>query len=219
MASILLVEDDLPLGNSLQRVLTVAGHHVVWLRTYADARRFLQEQTFALVLLDIGLPDETGLSLLAWLRAQGQATPVMLLTARDSVGERVLGLDAGADDYLGKPFAIEELLSRVRALLRRHSGQTSSVWQIGPLSIHTARRRVQVHGQDVHLSALAEDPGRVLTRAQIEASSSPADTLDSNATDVHVYKLRRKLGNHLISTVRGVGYVLEAPTPAMDPAP
>ena len=98
MASILLVEDDLPLGNSLQRVLTVAGHPVVWLRTSADARRFLQEQTFALVLLDIGLPDETGLDLLAWLRAQGQATPVMLLTARDSVGERVLGLDAGADD-------------------------------------------------------------------------------------------------------------------------
>lgn len=229
MASILLVEDDLPLGNSLQRVLTVAGHHVVWLRTSADARRFLQEQPFALVLLDIGLPDETGLDLLAWMRAQGQATPVMLLTARDSVGERVLGLDAGADDYLGKPFAIEELLSRVRALLRRHSGQTSSVWQIGPLCIHTARRRVQVHGQDVHLSAreydilraLAEDPGRVLTRAQIEASSSPADTLDSNATDVHVYKLRRKLGNHLISTVRGVGYVLEAPatTAAMGPAP
>ncbi|MBW8465501.1 response regulator, partial [Acidovorax sp.] len=95
MASILLVEDDLPLGNSLQRVLTVAGHHVVWLRTSADARRFLQEQPFALVLLDIGLPDETGLDLLAWLRAQGQATPVMLLTARDSVGERVLGLDEG----------------------------------------------------------------------------------------------------------------------------
>lgn len=224
MASILLVEDDLPLGNSLQRVLTVAGHHVVWLRTSADARRFLQEQRFAL-LLDIGLPGESGLELLAWWREQGQATPVMLLNARDSVGERVQGLDAGADDYLGKPFAIEELLSRVRALLRRHSGQTSSVWQIGPLSIHTARRRVQLHGQDVHLSAreydilraLAEDPGRVLTRAQIEASSSPADTLDSNATDVHVYKLRRKLGNHLIGTVRGVGYVLEAP--ATDTAP
>ncbi|PND36102.1 DNA-binding response regulator [Paucibacter aquatile] len=219
MANILLVEDDLPLGNSLQRVLTVAGHHVVWLRNGGDARRFLGDMEFSLLLLDIGLPDELGLDVLAWFRQLGRQTPVMLLTARDSVGERVLGLDAGADDYLGKPFAMEELLSRVRALLRRHSGQVSNTWQLGPLSIDTARRRVQLSGQEVALSAreydillaLAAEPGRVLTRAQIEARHQLSDTLDSNATDVHVYKLRKKLGNEWIGTVRGVGYVLDLP--------
>ncbi|MCZ8072729.1 MAG: response regulator, partial [Paucibacter sp.] len=153
MANILLVEDDLPLGTSLQRVLTVAGHHVVWLRNGGDARRFLGDMEFSLLLLDIGLPDELGLDVLAWFRQLGRQTPVMLLTARDSVGERVQGLDAGADDYLGKPFAMEELLSRVRALLRRHSGQVSNTWQLGPLSIDTARRRVQLSGQEVALSA------------------------------------------------------------------
>lgn len=217
MSNILLVEDDLPLGNSLQRVLTLAGHHVVWLRNGSDARRFLGDMDFALLLLDIGLPDELGLDVLAWFRQLGRQTPVMLLTARDSVGERVQGLDAGADDYLGKPFAMEELLSRVRALLRRQSGQASNVWQLGPLSIDTARRRVLLNAQEVTLSAreydillaLAAEPGRVLTRAQIEARHQLSDTLDSNATDVHVYKLRKKLGNEWISTVRGVGYVLE----------
>jgi len=217
MSNILLVEDDLPLGNSLQRVLTLAGHHVVWLRNGSDARRFLGDMDFALLLLDIGLPDELGLDVLAWFRQLGRQTPVMLLTARDSVGERVQGLDAGADDYLGKPFAMEELLSRVRALLRRQSGQASNVWQLGPLSIDTARRRVLLNAQEVALSAreydillaLAAEPGRVLTRAQIEARHQLSDTLDSNATDVHVYKLRKKLGNEWISTVRGVGYVLE----------
>lgn len=219
MVNILLVEDDLPLGNSLQRVLSMAGHAVLWLRNGREARRFLGEAEFALLLLDIGLPDESGLELLAWFRQLGRQTPVMLLTARDSVGERVLGLDSGADDYLGKPFAMEELLSRVRALLRRHSGQARNTWQLGPLSLDTARRRVLLSGQEVSLSAreydillaLASEPGRVLTRAQIEARHQLADTLDSNATDVHVYKLRKKLGNGLIGTVRGVGYVLDLP--------
>ncbi|MBB4844615.1 DNA-binding response OmpR family regulator [Paucibacter oligotrophus] len=219
MPNILLVEDDIPLGTSLQRVLTMAGYQVVWLRNGGDARRFLITTDYALLLLDIGLPDELGLDLLAWFRQLGRAMPVMMITARDSVGERVLGLDAGADDYLGKPFAMEELLSRVRALLRRNSGQASNVWQLGPLSIDTSRRRVCLSGQEVKLSvreyeillALAAEPGRVLTRAQIEASHSIADTLDSNATDVHVCKLRKKLGNAWIGTVRGVGYVLDLP--------
>lgn len=219
MPNILLVEDDIPLGTSLQRVLTMAGYQVVWLRNGSDARRFLIDADYALLLLDIGLPDELGLDLLAWFRKLGRSTPVMMITARDSVGERVLGLDAGADDYLGKPFAMEELLSRVRALLRRNSGQASNVWQLGLLSIDTHRRRVVLGGQEVKLSvreyeillALAAEPGRVLTRAQIEANHSVADTLDSNATDVHVYKLRKKLGNAWIGTVRGVGYVLDLP--------
>ena len=208
MSSILLVEDDLPLGTSVQRLLTMAGHQVVWLRTDGDARRFLRDQAFSLLLLDVGLPDGSGLALLEWFREQGHTAPVMLITARDSVGERVQGLDAGADDYLGKPFAVEELLSRTNVLLRRHSGQASNAWRVGPLTIHTARRRVELAGAQVHLSArefdvlkaLAEEPGRVLTRAQIEARVRCSDALDSNATDVHVYKLRRKLGNGLIGT-------------------
>lgn len=221
MATILLVEDDLPLGNSLQRVLTMAGHQVVWLRSAGDARRFLEETAFGLLLLDIGLPDESGLSLLRWLRGLGRATPVMMITARDSISERVQGLDGGADDYLGKPFAMEELLSRVRALLRRHSGQANNTWQLGGLSIDTARRRVCLEGEVVALSsreydillALAAEPGRVMTRTQIERAHSVADVLDSNAIDVHVYKLRKKLGNGWISTVRGVGYALDLPVP------
>ncbi|MDN3546402.1 MAG: response regulator transcription factor [Roseateles asaccharophilus] len=222
MASILLLEDDLPLGQSLQRVLSMAGHKVLWLRTAADARRFLQEDgDFALLLLDITLPDGTGLDLLAWWRQQGRKTPVMMITARDSVEERVEGLDCGADDYLGKPFAMEEMLSRVRALLRRHCGQASNVWQLGPLSLDTARRRVQLDAQEVPLSvreydillSLAAEPGRVMTREQIERSLGGSDLLDSNAIDVHIYKLRKKLGNDWISTVRGVGYALEVPLP------
>lgn len=219
MSSILLIEDDLPLGHSLQRVLSMAGHRVVWLRSASDARRFLGELPFDLLLLDIGLPDESGLALLAWWRSLGRATPVMLITARDSVEERVEGLDAGADDYLGKPFAMEELLSRVRALLRRHSGQSSNTWQLGELVIDTARRRVLLAEAEVPLSAreydilltLAAEPGRVLTREQIERGLGGSELLDSNAIDVHVYKLRKKLGNDWIATVRGVGYVLDAP--------
>ena len=137
MASILLVEDDLPLGNSLQRVLTVAGHHVVWLRTSADARRFLQEQTFALVLLDIGLPDETGLDLLAWLRGQGQATPVMLLTARDSVGERVLGLPAEPRVDKDVSFTDAQRLAR---------GGRENLIQLGAEFFHFLRLNVDVRG-------------------------------------------------------------------------
>lgn len=223
MASILLLEDDLPLGQSLQRVLSMAGHQVLWLRTAADARRFLAENEFALLLLDITLPDGTGLELLSWWRAQGRKTPVMMITARDSIEERVEGLDCGADDYLGKPFAMEELLSRVRAQLRRHSGQASNTWQLGGLTIDTARRRVLLEGREIVLSAreydillsLAAEPGRVLTREQIERTLSGTELLDSNAIDVHVYKLRKKLGNDWIATVRGVGYVLEAPTGAV----
>ncbi|TDP58903.1 response regulator transcription factor [Roseateles toxinivorans] len=222
MATVLLVEDDLPLGNSLQRVLAMAGHHVVWLRSAGDARRFLDEMDFALLLLDICLPDETGLSLLGWWRGLGRATPVMMITARDSISERVQGLDAGADDYLARPFAMEELLSRVRALLRRHSGQVSNTWQLGALSIDTARRRILLENEEVALSsreydillALAAEPGRVMTRPQIERTHSAADALDSNAIDVHVYKLRKKLGNGWIGTVRGVGYVLDLPSTA-----
>jgi DNA-binding response OmpR family regulator len=217
---ILLVEDDLPLGTSLQRVLNDAGHNVVWLRTAADATRFLSQQSFELVVLDVVLPDDSGLSVLRWLRERGDATLVLMVTARDSVGDRVEGLDSGADDYLPKPFAIEELLSRIRVLLRRQRQQLSATWSLGGLQIDTARRRVKLHDVEVQLSlreydlllALAGNAGRVMTRAQIERAVAASDSNDSNTLDVHVYNLRKKLGSQMIGTVRGVGYVLEVAT-------
>ena len=141
----------------------------------------------------------------------------MMLTARDSVFDRVLGLDAGADDYLPKPFATDELLSRIRALLRRKSAQKSAVWQVGRLTIETARRRVTIDGTVVSLShreydllwRLASNPGKILTRRQLAIGSDAEYGADSNAIDVHIYSLRKKIGNDLIGTVRGVGYVLE----------
>lgn len=213
----LLVEDDIPLGTSLQRVLSGVGYNVVWLRNAGDAKKFLADSPFDMVLLDIMLPDESGLDVLSWLRARSDATPVIMLTARDAVSDRVAGLDGGADDYLPKPFAIDELLSRIRALLRRQHNQLTASWQVGSLLIDTARRKVSIEGQDISLTtreydillALAADAGKVLTRVQIERSASLIEGAESNAIDVHIYNLRNKIGSHLIGTVRGVGYVLE----------
>jgi DNA-binding response OmpR family regulator len=214
---ILLVEDDVPLGRSLLQVLTDQGHATMWLREVATARQHLAADSFDLLLLDIVLPDGSGLDLLAELRARGLTLAIMILTARDAVSDRVAGLDGGADDYLAKPFAIDELLSRVRVLQRRTRGQLSAIWAVGDLSIDTARRRVCLRGSEVALSAreydilaaLATEPGKVMTRRDIERGWLLVDAAESNTLDVHVYNLRKKLGPHRIGTVRGVGYVLE----------
>lgn len=213
----LLVEDDIPLGSSLQEALDKAGYRTTWVRRAVDARRFLQGEEFGLVLLDIVLPGESGLELLAWLRGLQITAPVVMLTARDSVTDRIRGLDGGADDYVPKPFAVEELLSRIRAVTRRVGPQRSAHWHIGKISIDTASRRVRVAEVEVPLSqrefevllALAAEPGKVLTRTQIERASATQAGADSNAIDVQIHNLRRKLGGEFISTVRGVGYVLE----------
>lgn len=214
---ILLVEDDLPLGQSLLRVLSNQGYAVIWLRLASEAQQYIQVEKFDTILLDIVLPDGSGLEILKTIRSRGDPVPVMMLTTRDAILDRVGGLDAGADDYLPKPFAIEELLSRVRVLLRRSRNQLTSAWRVGELSIDTSRRRVLIADDDVVLSAreydilvtLAADPGKVMTRSQIERALILADGDDSNTIDVHIYNLRKKLGASRITTVRGVGYALE----------
>jgi DNA-binding response OmpR family regulator len=214
---LLLTEDDEQLGEALQAILIANGYAVTWVRCAEDAQRFLESEHFDLLLIDIVLPRMSGLELLRWTRNRTAESAVLMLTARDSVFDRVLGLDAGADDYLPKPFATDELLSRLRALLRRRISQKSSIWQVGALIIDTARRRVTIDGIAVNLSQreyellwrLASNPGRVLTRRQLASGSEAEYGVDSNAVDVHIYSLRKKLGNDLIGTVRGVGYVLE----------
>jgi len=216
----LLVEDDAPLGSSLQEALTKGGYDTTWVQRASDARRFLQSEEFGLALLDIVLPGESGLELLAWMRRERLPTPVILLTARDAVLDRVQGLDAGGDDYLPKPFAVEELFSRIRAVTRRAGQQRSAEWRVGSLTIDTAARRVARHEHDIPLSqrefdillVLASEPGKVFTRSQIERATRIRDSGDSNALDVHIHNLRRKLGSACIETVRGVGYLLEGNT-------
>ena len=216
----LLVEDDAPLGSSLQEALTKGGYDTTWVQRASDAKRFLQSEEFGLALLDIVLPGESGLELLAWMRRERLPTPVILLTARDAVLDRVQGLDAGGDDYLPKPFAVEELFSRIRAVTRRAGQQRSAEWRVGSLTIDTAARRVARHEHDIPLSqrefdillVLASEPGKVFTRSQIERATRIRDSGDSNALDVHIHNLRRKLGSACIETVRGVGYLLEGNT-------
>jgi DNA-binding response OmpR family regulator len=214
----LLVEDDIPLGSSLQEALDKAGYSTTWVRRVADAKRFLVNEEFALVLLDIVLPGESGFDLLAWIRARELGTPVLMLTARDAVSDRIRGLDGGADDYIPKPFAVDELLSRIRAVTRRIGPQRSAQWRIGRLTIDTASRRVTLAESDIALSqrefdvllVLAAEPGKVFTRSQIERASGAQSAGDSNAVDVHIHNLRKKLGSEFIGTVRGVGYLLES---------
>jgi len=214
---LLLTEDDAQLGEALQAILVSNGYVVTWVRSAEDAQRFIESEGFDLMLIDIVLPRMSGLELLRWARDRATESAVLMLTARDSVLDRVLGLDSGADDYLPKPFATDELLSRIRALLRRRGSQKSAMWHVGALTIDTARRRVTIGGLAVNLSQreydllwrLASNPGQVLTRRQLASGSEAEYGVDSNAVDVHIYSLRKKLGLDVIGTVRGVGYVLE----------
>jgi two-component system, OmpR family, response regulator QseB len=170
------------------------------------------------VLLDIGLSDGSGLDVLTWLRARKSTVPVMMLTARDALEDRVRGLDAGADDYLPKPFAVPELISRIRAIDRRSNGFAQELWRIGALAIEPAKHKVQLNGLPLELPLreykllieLARNVGRVVTRSKLEAALFDSDSdIESNALEVHVYHLRKKLGPERIRTIRGVGYALE----------
>jgi DNA-binding response OmpR family regulator len=215
---LLLLEDDLQLGKALQTALGQSEFSPLWVRRIQDAKVQLQAQQFAAALLDIGLPDGSGLDLLTWLRESGNKVPVIMLTARDAVEDRVRGLDSGADDYLPKPFAIPELISRVRALTRRGAGFAEQVWRIGDLAIEPARQSATLGGQLLDLSLreysllveLARHAGRFVTRIQLEKVMFNGDAgIESNALEVHVHNLRKKLGSQRIRTLRGVGYLLE----------
>jgi two-component system, OmpR family, response regulator QseB len=215
---LLLLEDDLQLGKALQTALMQSEFQSIWVRRVTDAKVMLETERFAVALLDIGLPDGSGLEVLSWLRKSGNSLPVMMLTARDAVDDRVRGLDAGADDYLPKPFAIPELISRIRALSRRSVGFAEQVWRIGKLSIEPARQRVIYDKTELDLSLreysllleLARNAGRFVTRSQLENVVFNSESLaESNALEVHIHHLRKKIGTDCIRTIRGVGYLLE----------
>ena len=214
---LLLVEDDAMIGSAAQQGLRQEGHAVDWVRDGREAEAAAANGVYDLVLLDLGLPRKDGLSVLRSLRDKGMQVPVLIITARDAVSDRVAGLDAGADDYLVKPFDLDELAARVRAVMRRHSGRAAATLRVGDLEIDTAAHQVRWKGRDVALSgreyalleALADRPGAFLSRSQLEDRLYGWDEeIASNAVEVHVHALRRKLDPALIRNVRGMGYSL-----------
>lgn len=216
----LLVEDDSLLGDGIRAGLRQAGYAVDWVRDGQAARLSLETGEYALLVLDLGLPKLSGTEVLKWLRNRGSTLPVLILTARDTVADRIAGLDAGADDYLIKPFDLDELIARLRALSRRSSGQAAPLLQLGAIELDPASRQVRKQGRIVELSAreftllheLMRQAGRVLSREQLEECLYGwGEEVESNSVEVHVHHLRRKLGSSLIRTLRGVGYVIDKP--------
>jgi len=220
---ILLAEDDPLLGDGLRSGLRQLGFRVDWVRDGNAAERELRAEPYAAAVLDLGLPMKGGLDVLAATRAQSIKTPVLILTARDAIADRVRGLDLGADDYVVKPVDLHELAARLRALVRRAHGKPEERLQLGAVTLDPAARAVLRDGVDVVLSqrefdllhVLMLNQGRVLSREQLQQRLYKwGEEVDSNAVDVHIHHLRRKLGPELIETVRGVGYVLARGTSA-----
>lgn len=214
---VLVVEDDPLLGDAIQAGLREMGHAVDWVRDGPAADVALRDEAYAAVVLDLGLPRRDGLEVLRAARARGARVPVLILTARDTVADRIGGLDAGADDYLVKPFDLGELAARLRALARRAAGRAAPRLTVAGVELDPAAHRVWYGGREVELSArefallhaLMRHAGRVLSRAQIEEQLYAwGEEVESNAVEVHVHHLRRKLAPDLIVTVRGVGYLM-----------
>ena len=214
---ILIVEDDPLLGDALKAGMEQRGFEPDWVKDGVAAEMALRTGSFAAVVLDLGLPRLDGLELLRRERAKGNRAPVLVLTARDAIDDRVKGFDTGADDYVVKPVDLDELAARLRALVRRSRGEPAPVLQIRDLRLDPAARTVTYHGRVVDLQArefnllqeLMLNAGRVLSREQLEERLYPwGEEVESNAVEVHVHHLRRKLAPALIRTVRGVGYVL-----------
>jgi two-component system response regulator QseB len=231
---LLLVEDDVMIGESLRKGLRQDGYVVDWVQDGAAAEAALQSsersEPYAMVLLDLGLPGKDGFALLQGLRKRRNRVPVLILTARDAVSDRVKGLDLGADDYLVKPFSLDELAARIRAVLRRHAGRAEPLVAYGGLTLDPSARKVTCRGREVPVSArefslleaLLERPGKVLSRAQIEERLYGwGEEVASNSVEVHIHNLRKKLGEGAIQTVRGVGYTITGAgeAPALCPPP
>jgi two-component system OmpR family response regulator/two-component system response regulator QseB len=217
---ILLAEDDPQLGDGLTVGLRQDGYAVDWVKDGIAADLALKSESFDLLVLDLGLPRLSGMEVLARLRGRGQALPVLILTARDATGDKIAGLDGGADDYVVKPIDLDELAARVRALARRTAGRAAPLLQHGDLVLDPAARQVMLGGTPVELSVrefsllqtLMENRGRAMTRAQLEGSLYGwRDEPDSNALEVHIHHLRKKLGAERIRTLRGVGYMMAKP--------
>jgi DNA-binding response OmpR family regulator len=220
---LLLVEDDRMIGEGLRNALRQSGYAVDLVRDGRAADGTLATERFDAVLLDLGLPLRDGMDVLRAMRARGDLTPVIVLTARDELSSRVQGLDAGADDYIVKPFELDELLARIRAIVRRQSGRAEPLLRAGSVTLDPSARQVTHAGTPVPLSAreyavleaLMLRPGAILSRAQLEDRLYGwGEELESNAISVYVHQLRRKLGEHFIRTVRGVGYYIAVETDA-----
>lgn len=214
---ILLIEDDSMIGAAIRQGLVQEGYAVDWVEKAADAQLALDAEPFDVVLLDLGLPDRSGLEVLTGLRRKNNDAAVVIITARDTLVDRIDGLDKGADDYLVKPFDLDELSARIRAVQRRRKGRAEPLLVQGQLSLNPATHECLWKGRSVPLSArefsllqaLMERPGAVLSRAQLEESLYGwGDEIESNAVEVHIHNLRKKLGPGTIRTLRGVGYLL-----------
>ncbi|MBZ9559796.1 MULTISPECIES: response regulator transcription factor [Modicisalibacter] len=214
---LLLVEDDPLLGDGIKTALQREGYVVEWLDNGTDAMAALRFDDFSVVVLDLGLPDVDGMQVLRHLRRKS-ALPVLILTARDDVEDRIAGLDGGADDYVLKPFDLQELLARLRVVMRRAEGRASQVLEVGPLRIDEARHQVTWRGEAISLARreyallleLARHPDKVMTRPRLESLLYGWDEeVASNAVEVHIHHLRKKLDKSLIATVRGIGYRLD----------
>jgi two-component system response regulator QseB len=216
---LLLIEDDAMIGRAVRLGLVQAGFTVDWITDGHSGQAAVANGVYDALVLDLGLPRIDGLSLLQQLRARRDTVPVLIISARDTVPDRIAGLNAGADDYLLKPFDLDELIARVRALLRRHAGAASSAVTVGALSLDPVQRVVTQAGREVALTgkefalleALMRRPGAVLSRERLEESVYGwGEEVSSNAVEVHLHNLRRKLGNQVIRNVRGVGYRIGA---------
>lgn len=214
---LLLVEDDNLLGEGIYTGLCQEGYAVDWVRDGEAAESACINEEYDCMVLDIGLPRQNGLTVLDHLRARGNDTPVLMLTARDTISDRIAGLDRGADDYMVKPFDLDELHARLRAVIRRRSGRTSPLLVHQDIELDPVAHSVKKAGELVELSpkgfailqALLENKGRVMSRSRLEESLySWKDDIESNAVEVHIHHIRKKLGSDLIRTIRGVGYTI-----------
>lgn len=217
---LLLVEDDPMIGESIADGLRGESYAVDWIRSGSDVALAMEEQQYDLLLLDLNLPGKNGMDILRSVRATGADLPVLIISARDGTMARVAGLDAGADDYLVKPFDLDELLARIRALLRRRSAHASTMIVCGDLALDLASHEVRFHGESIKLGrreytvlrALLEKPGEIVSKRQLEEILYRGDqAVESNTVDVYIYQLRKKFGLHFIQTVRGVGYKIRLP--------